>query len=424
MQSVTQTSSTVGTKRYQKYGKRLDGVMWLCIVVAVVLTFALNRSDPARALFYSTVVGAILVFFEIFWCLGMMLMGIGFGLRLRDSGKLVRNPKKLWHEARTEKPNFIVWTGHYINTTAAIMQGATLVVAGFFFLPQYMGTVVVAGFVDLTLTLLRCIPTQILLKGASAVEELHVTTATYEDVDAYVVAQQRSWDDETAAPRDVLLCRLNMCGDCIYVARRPNGEPVGFVTTIRLREYNFAHPPSWGDVTDNGWCRTHQTDGKIMYGVDMSKMPNVSEEVNKILLFHCMKMAIKENVKVALLGGRMPGYHRYSHLMTAEMYVNERKPSGRPLDVQVGMYLEVPGVQVVGVIPDYFPDPDSLNYGVLLRWDNPPFRNPVVRTWWRLMMLTKPSRNALAWAVPQLLAAEEGYDEWRALRRRRRQSSR
>ena len=51
-------------------------------------------------------------------------------------------------------------------------------------------------------------------------------------------------------------------------------------------------------------------------------------------------------------------------------------------------YMSIPGARMVKVVPNYFRDPSSANYGVVLEWDNPlprpirhipPVKNYVVR---------------------------------------------
>jgi hypothetical protein len=408
--------------RLQKY---LEPAMWFCIVVAVALSFIVDSSDVARAVKYSLIVAAILIFFEVFWIAGIVIMGIGYGMSLKKSGALALNLPKLWELVRSSKPNFLVWAGHYTNWLAAALQGLALLVAGLFFMPSYLGGVVVAGLLDLALTFLRCIPMQVILKNADS--KLHVTTASAEDVLHYYWAQIASWNG-MAAPEEMIASRISVYRDGILVARRPNGEPVGFVTTILLDHYDFDQPRSWEETTGNGWCTTHSPKGRIMFGVDMSKVDDASDKASSDrvyddLLLSCMARMFKDNLKTAVLGGRLPGYHRYADTMSAKEYLEAKDGFGRPLDFQLRMYLSVPGVKALGVIPDYFPDPESLNYGVLLRWDNP-VCSSTNHNWWRIFTSNQLARNVLAWLVPRVAAAEMAYSEWRTLRRRNRQLSR
>jgi hypothetical protein len=50
------------------------------------------------------------------------------------------------------------------------------------------------------------------------------------------------------------------------------------------------------------------------------------------------------------------------------------KPDGGYRDWQVRMYSNIPGLKLVRLIPAYFDDPASLDYGVLWRWRNPLYR--------------------------------------------------
>jgi hypothetical protein len=109
--------------------------------------------------------------------------------------------------------------------------------------------------------------------------------------------------------------------------------------------------------------------------------------------------------------------------MSAEEYLEAKDEHGRRLDPQVRMYLSVPGVKAIGVIRNYFPDLVSLNYGVLLRWDN--FICSLTnRHWWRVFTSNQLVRNLMAWIVPRAAAVEMAIGEWRKRRRLNRQSSR
>jgi hypothetical protein len=407
------------SKQYFEY------LMWFCFGLSVVLNVALNMANFGQAVLQSVLTASVLLGLELFWCAGVVLMGIGFGRSLRTSGELVLNIPKLWGLVRETKPNLIVWIGHYTNWTAATLQGIFLVATGL--LPGPMRANIVAGLIDLGLTFVRCVPMQVLLRRAAQTGKICVTTATAEDIAAYSEAQLLSWGDEMAAPEAKIASRVDIYREGILVARTPAGKPVGFVTTILLKEYDFEDPKSWDETTDDGWCRTHCPDGKIMFGVDMSKMPDApkNDKVYDALLLACMARMIKDDLKIACLGGRLPHYHLYADKMTAEEYLFPKDEEGQPLpclDPQVRMYLTIAGVKALSVIPDYFPDPESLNFGVLLRWDNP-FCSYTNHRWWRVFTSNQLVRNILAWIVPRAAAAEIAYNDWRKLRHLIQQSS-
>lgn len=49
------------------------------------------------------------------------------------------------------------------------------------------------------------------------------------------------------------------------------------------------------------------------------------------------------------------------------------------MDPEIELYSKVPGVEMVGVVPEYFKDWESMNYGVMFNWNNPVVRFPFLR---------------------------------------------
>lgn len=152
-----------------------------------------------------------------------------------------------------------------------------------------------------------------------------------------------------------------------------DGEIVGFVTTEIIRSEFLDNATTWDQITDKGFIRgTHDPSGDTMYGVNLSVHPKVSRQgVAEQLLFAEGRLAIRKCLRRIVLGGRLPLYYRYADKMTAEEYVSaSRSRIGKPIDPELYLYLKA-GLRVVKVLPDYIPDPQSLDYGVLLEWRNP-----------------------------------------------------
>jgi hypothetical protein len=407
-----------GEMKGEKRNEYLEYLMWFLFIGSLVLSVVLGHS----AVLHSLIVGSIVGFLEVFWIAGVVLMGFGFGLSLRGSGKMVFSLRLLWSKVREFKPNFVVWLGHWTNFSAATLQGSVMLGAGLFG-PVYMRPSIVSGLVDLFLTFARCVPMTVLMYRAATADKLYVNTATEADIPYYLEAQLLSWGKNMAAGEEVVASRIKAYPEGILVARKRNGVPVAFATTILLEDYDFDHPKTWDETTANGMCTTHRPNGRIMFGVDMSKTPDApyDDKVFDVLLLQCMVRMFKSDLAIACLGGRLPGYHLHQNTMTAEEYLFAKDDSGRRLDPQVRMYESLP-LRIVGLIPDYFPDPESLNYGVLLRWDNPicSFTN---RHWWRVFTSHQLVRNLMAWIVPRAAAVELAIGEWRKRRRHNRQSS-
>ena len=68
-------------------------------------------------------------------------------------------------------------------------------------------------------------------------------------------------------------------------------------------------------------------------------------------------------------GGRMPGYHRHAHQMSAAEYL-DAVVRGDLKDPVITFLLRC-GRTPVGVAADYLEDEESCNYGALMEWKNP-----------------------------------------------------
>lgn len=206
-----------------------------------------------------------------------------------------------------------------------------------------------------------------------------VRTATLADFDDYVRLQAAAWGLDLAATADQAKIRFATFPEGILIAES-DGQAVGTTTAILLSEYDFDRPRSWSDTTDEGSCRTHTPGGRFMFGVDLSSsgLPRAVP----YLLAGCTKLARQLGVEACVYGARLPGYAAYHHEhpeVSAFDYLFSWSPDGRFRDQQIRMYTAaLPGVEVLGPIPDYFPpDEDSEGFGVLMRWRNPYSPRPV-----------------------------------------------
>jgi hypothetical protein len=223
---------------------------------------------------------------------------------------------------------------------------------------------------------------------------MKIRQATINDLKAYDQLQAERWSDENRASYDNLKTRLRVHPQGMLVAEE-KGRVVGMVFAMRLADYDYDNPPSWYAVTNNGTCDNHVPEGKIIFGVDLSTARGVGAKAGDKLLVGIARLAIRENIKWCMLGGRLPGYHNYSDKMSAEEYLWSKDGEGNYVDPQVKFYTSVPGLKVVKALPDYFEDPESKNYGVLLRWRNPLYGFRLLRFWSALF--------------PVLLKLEETY---------------
>jgi len=148
---------------------------------------------------------------------------------------------------------------------------------------------------------------------------------------------------------------------------------VGFVITEIVDSSFVESVSNWDEMTDKGYIKnTHNYKGDTMYGVDLSVHPVLAPwGTSEQLLYAEGRLAIRMSLKRIILGGRIPRYYKYASRMSPEQYINALHPkSNKPLDPEIQLYIKA-GLRVIKILPDYMPDPESMNFGVLMEWRNP-----------------------------------------------------
>lgn len=198
------------------------------------------------------------------------------------------------------------------------------------------------------------------------------------DAIAYAELQEDEWDQSMVAVISKLEARIETFPEGVLVAEH-EGEIVGGASFIRLADYDVDEQGSWEDLTDNGWCSTHVPDGRVMFGVDLSVSRRAPRSTSALMFLGGIELCIRCGVDFGVWGGRMPRYHRYASVYGPLEYATTRNRRGRYLDPEIELYAKIPGVEMLGVVPEYFKDWESLNYGVIFGWSNPVRKFPLLR---------------------------------------------
>lgn len=212
-----------------------------------------------------------------------------------------------------------------------------------------------------------------------------VRNATMEDLDALLELEEIAWPEGSRASRDTYIARLETFPEGIFIGER-NGVVEGVAVTQLVRSEMLEKDFTWATITDNGTIRnTHDPNGDVVYGVNLSVRPSgIGNKVIAFIMEAIAEMAVERNLKFGALGGRLPGLSKHvkklkidfeklsdqEKLQVVNSYVYGKTDKGRPLDPEIAIYKRS-GLSPIKVLKDYFPDPQSLNYGVLLIWRNP-----------------------------------------------------
>jgi GNAT superfamily N-acetyltransferase len=159
-----------------------------------------------------------------------------------------------------------------------------------------------------------------------------------------------------------------------FMAYDPDHDRVvGGCTSMRLH-YDPAQPftESWMSTTGDGTLRTHQPDGDWLYGVDNVVLPEYrGRGVGGRLMAARYRLAKRLNLR-GMLAGSMPIDYAGSGL-SFEQYVAE-VVAGARWDTNLSKQIRK-GMTILNVIPNYLLHaPETDNYGVAIRWDNPDYR--------------------------------------------------
>ncbi|MGB2694250.1 MAG: hypothetical protein WBD55_03580 [Dehalococcoidia bacterium] len=266
-----------------------------------------------------------------------------------------------------------------------------------------------------------------------------VRPVEFGDLDRLERLERIMWKDH-AATRDMILSRLDAYPQGQLAAvhvRVVDGAPVrrsveAWCTAMPATESRVRAFTSWDDVTSNGTIRDCTTDGNVIVGVNLT---SVAEGASYFLIGEVLATLVQDGKRKLICGSRLNGFATFNSRrqkegnqpFSADQYARLREIRGYQLNedrTDAGLdplsdadylgrvatlraasgeaplpddeapdyvcsnlrgYLSIPDAYMVEVIPDYFSDPASNNFGVLLEWQNPiprPLRYvPWIKRW-------------------------------------------
>ncbi|WP_223635930.1 GNAT family N-acetyltransferase [Planococcus sp. 4-30] len=171
------------------------------------------------------------------------------------------------------------------------------------------------------------------------------------------------WNDEQLANHVDLYPQGALCIEV-------EGEMAGSMTAL-LTDFDPAHPVhTWQEITDDGYIRNHNSDGATLYVVDICILPKFrSLKLGQLLMQSMYERVVHDGLERLLGGGRMPGYHKFSNTLSAELYA-QQVIAGKIKDPVISFLLRC-GRTPVSVVANYVEDQESRNYALLMEWKNP-----------------------------------------------------
>ena len=245
------------------------------------------------------------------------------------------------------------------------------------------------------------------------------------DLDRLEELEVRNWKDQ-AASRDVIAQRIHTWPEGQLAAVHTtivDGRPVkskiaAWCSLMPASEEHVNSYATWDELTSNGTLSAYDPDGDAIIGVNLT---SVAEGGTYILSAEALVSVVQGGKAKLMTGSRLTGFVSFNGRRAAEdkpplsadayarlqeirgFRINEERldKGSRPLEgaeyravadqlrhadglppltdddiadyvsSNVRAYMSIPGTRLMRVVPGYFPDPASADFGVIMEWPNP-----------------------------------------------------
>jgi len=154
------------------------------------------------------------------------------------------------------------------------------------------------------------------------------------------------------------------------VVIKANNEIAGCALSIIVDYYKFGNQHTYKEITGDYTFSTHESQGDILYGIDVFIKPEFRGlRLGRRLYDYRKELCERLNLKGIALGGRIPYYHKYADKMSPKEYIEKVKR--KEIEDPVFNFQISNDFYPSKVLKNYLEgDTASNDYAVLLKWDN------------------------------------------------------
>ncbi|MFO1430361.1 MAG: GNAT family N-acetyltransferase [Candidatus Competibacteraceae bacterium] len=195
----------------------------------------------------------------------------------------------------------------------------------------------------------------------------------YEDIrhtmDIVYPKMQGTWTREQSWTREQFTSQLARFPEG-QICIEDNGRVVAAAMSLIVDYSRYGDRHTYDQITGNGYLTTHDPNGDTLYGMDLFVHPEYRNlRLGRRLYDARKELCEKLNLRAIVVGGRLPGYWKYSQEMSPQQYV-ELVKSKELLDPILTFQL-ANGFHVRRILTGYLPeDTESQSYATLLEWLN------------------------------------------------------
>ncbi|MCA9672524.1 MAG: GNAT family N-acetyltransferase [Myxococcales bacterium] len=196
-----------------------------------------------------------------------------------------------------------------------------------------------------------------------------VRSMTIDDFEALVVLQKKCFPGMPVWDRDHIESQLEVFPEGQIVIEY-EGKLVASSGSLIVDFSEYAEWHNWKLIADSGYIRNHDPEGDTLYGIEMMVHPGYRGMRLSRRLYDARKdLCRRLNLMRIIIGGRIPGYHRFAEDMSAREYADYvlyKDVYDPVLTPQLAN-----GFVLRALIPDYLKsDVESRGYATHLEWTN------------------------------------------------------
>lgn len=183
--------------------------------------------------------------------------------------------------------------------------------------------------------------------------------------------ERQVWGDG-AANEAALAQRFSNCPEGNIVAVLPDGRICGYTAFCYLdyEAYEAEGRCTWYDLSGDGTASTNVFGAPDIFGINLGCASWAPRGASQGLLVEVVKSGIRRRVRRGVLGARLPRYHRFADKMSAAEYAKAEKRPGVALDPELRYYYDF-GMKPVRLVENYFVDPESKDWGMIVEMPLP-----------------------------------------------------